>query len=85
VYVRFINGTVNMSRYGESNVWRIIIIELQRFGRKPLLPNYWYRSFRIVCASAEHILTCNCLSQVLRCRKQEAVNVIGPKTGQAER
>jgi len=75
------NGTVDNSLYGESNVWSIIIIELQKFGRKPLLPNYWYCSFRIVCASTEHIPKCSCLSQVLRCKKQEVVNVIGPKTG----
>jgi hypothetical protein len=79
------NGTVDKSRYGESNVWTTIIIELQGFGRKPLLPNYWYCSFGIVCTSAEHIPKFNCLSQVLRCKKQEVVKVIGPKKGQTER
>jgi hypothetical protein len=59
------NGTVDKSRCGESNVWTTIIIELQGIGRKPLLPNYWFCSFRIVCALAEHIPKCNCLSEVL--------------------
>ena len=80
-----LNGTVDKSRYGESNVWTTSIIELQGFGRKPLLPNYWYCSFRIVCASAERIPKCNCLSQVLRCKKKEVVKVTGPKKGQTER
>lgn len=79
------NGTVDKSRHGESNIWTTIIIELQAFWRKPVLPNNWYCSFRIVCASAEHIPKCNCLSQVLRCKEQEVVKVTGPKKGRTER
>lgn len=78
-------GTVDKSHCGESNVWTTIIIELQGIGRKPLLPNYWYCSFRIFCALAEQIPKCNCLSEVLRCTKQEVVKVSGPEKGQTER